>query len=63
MSRERGETYLGDGLYMRFDTDSRQIRLRAPRTSGDHEVYLNGATFEALVRLAKTWGWDAGRVK
>jgi hypothetical protein len=31
------ETYLGDGLYASFD--GWQIRLRAPRENGDHEVF------------------------
>jgi hypothetical protein len=33
------ETYLGDGLYASYDGD--QIKLRAPREGGDHEVYLD----------------------
>lgn len=33
------ETYLGDGLYASFD--GYQIRLRAPRFEGDHEVFLD----------------------
>jgi hypothetical protein len=32
------ETYLGDGLYASFD--GYQFRLRAPRSGGDHEVYM-----------------------
>jgi hypothetical protein len=32
------ETYLGDGLYASFD--GYQFRLRAPRSEGDHLVYL-----------------------
>lgn len=34
----KGETYLGDGLYCRFDGD--QICLRTARDNGDHYVYL-----------------------
>ena len=35
------ETYLGDGLYASFD--GWQIKLRAPRDGGDHEVFLEDA--------------------
>lgn len=33
------ETYLGDGLYASYAEG--QIKLRAPREGGDHEVYLD----------------------
>lgn len=33
------ETYLGDGCYASFD--GWQVRLRAPREHGDHEVFLD----------------------
>jgi hypothetical protein len=45
------ETYLGDGLYASFD--GWQIKLRAPRENGDHEVYLGPAVFTALVNYVK----------
>ena len=32
------ETYLGDGLFVSFD--GYQVRLRAPRENGDHEVFM-----------------------
>lgn len=32
------ETYLGDGLYVRFDGET--VWLRAPREEGDHIVAL-----------------------
>lgn len=32
------EVYLGDGLYASYD--GWQVKLRAPRANGDHEVYL-----------------------
>lgn len=32
------ETYLGDGLYV--SSDGYQIKLRAPRMGGDHEIFL-----------------------
>jgi hypothetical protein len=41
------ETYLGDGLYASWD--GYQIRLRAPRDGGDHEVFLeDGLTLQAF---------------
>jgi hypothetical protein len=48
------ETYLGDGLYARFD--GYQFWLRAPRSDGDHEVALDPNTlyaFEKYVRHVK----------
>jgi hypothetical protein len=46
----RNETYLGDGLYASFD--GWQIRLRAPRENGDHEVYLeDGLTLRAFLEF------------
>lgn len=44
------ETYLGDGLYASFD--GYQIRLRAPRGEGDHEVFLEHQTFLELLKYA-----------
>ena len=48
MSSER-ETYLGDGLYASFD--GWQVRLRAPRENGDHEVFLEQLTLQAFLRF------------
>lgn len=45
------EHYLGDGLYASFD--GWQIKFRAPREDGDHEVYLE---ISALKELS---GWVA----
>lgn len=42
------ETYLGDGLYASFD--GFQIKLRAPRFEGDHEVYLEPSVLAAFER-------------
>ena len=42
------ETYLGDGLYASFD--GFQIKLRAPRLEGDHEVYLEPVVLAAFER-------------
>lgn len=48
------ETYLGDGLYASFD--GFQICLRAPRTGGDHVVYLEPEIYANLVEYArKVW--------
>ena len=43
------ETYLGDGLYARFDRFGMLI-LRAPREGGDHWVGLDPEVIEALVK-------------
>jgi hypothetical protein len=43
------EEYLGDGLYASFD--GWQIKLRAPRTGGDHEVYLDQTTLQAFLEF------------
>ena len=48
------EIYLGDGLFASFD--GWQIKLRAPRDHGNHEVYLDGHMLIELLRGAKTWG-------
>ena len=44
------ESYIGDGLFASFD--GYQIKLRAPRENGDHEVYLEPQAFAELVRFA-----------
>lgn len=41
------EEYLGDGLYASFD--GFQIKLRAPRWKGDHEVYMEGPVLAAFL--------------
>jgi hypothetical protein len=47
------ETYLGDGLYASFD--GWQVRLRAPREGGDHEVFLeDGLTLQAFLEFLDT---------
>ena len=43
------ESYLGDGLYCSFD--GYQIRLRAPRSEGDHEVFLDQSTLAAFLQF------------
>lgn len=40
------ETYLGDGVYARFD--GYQVWLRAPRVGGNHEIALDPAVYQAL---------------
>jgi hypothetical protein len=40
------------GLYASFD--GYQIRLRAPRENGDHEVYLDDATLQAFLQFLDT---------
>lgn len=48
------EKYIGDGVYARCDGFG--IWLRAPRETGDHEVYLEPEVWEELLR----YGRDAG---
>jgi hypothetical protein len=43
------ETYLGDGLYAPFD--GYQVRLRAPRENGDHEVFLEALPLQAFLEF------------
>ena len=43
------ETYLGDGLYVRFDGFT--IWLRAPRETGDHVVALEPQVWRQLERF------------
>ena len=45
------ETYLGDGLYARFDGFS--IWLRAPREAGDHIVALEPAVWRQLLQYVE----------
>lgn len=45
------QQYRGDGLYASFD--GWQIKLRAPREEGDHEVYLDPSTWSALLEYAQ----------
>jgi hypothetical protein len=42
------ENHLGDGLYASFD--GFQVRLRAPREGGDHEVFLEQSTLQAFLQ-------------
>ena len=42
----KNETYLGDGLYVRFDGFS--FWLRAPHIEGDHEVCLEPEVLAAF---------------
>ena len=61
LPQQGAETYLGDGLYARFD--GYYVVLRAPREGGDHFVGLEPAVYAALrewlrryPRLAKHMG-------
>lgn len=54
MSAEQKEEHLGDGLYASFD--GYQIKLRAPREYGDHEVYLEPYVYRALLHFAQSRG-------
>jgi hypothetical protein len=46
------ETYLGDGLFASWD--GWQVRLRAPRDGGDHEVFLDDSTLQAFIEFVET---------
>ena len=47
------ETYLGDGLFASWD--GWQVKLRAPRENGDHEVFLeDGLTLQAFFEFLDT---------
>jgi hypothetical protein len=48
--KEQKETYLGDGLYASFD--GWQIKLRAPRLEGDHEVFMEPTVYRELQNFA-----------
>lgn len=46
------EVYLGDGLYASWD--GYQIKLRAPRMEGDHEIYMEPEVIMAFKAYLKT---------
>jgi hypothetical protein len=53
--KKDNETYIGDGVYVRFD--GYQLWLRTPRQNGDHEIALEPAVYFALRDFAqKIWG-------
>ncbi len=47
LPEQNAETYLGDGCYVSFD--GYHVRLRAPRESGDHFVWLEPEVYRALL--------------
>lgn len=49
------EVYLGDGLYASYD--GWQIKLRAPRSEGDHIVYLDQSVCIALAQYMESLGF------
>ena len=51
MSSEKGETYLGDGLYISMA--GTMVRLRAPRDNDDHVVYLETDVLNAFLSSIK----------
>jgi hypothetical protein len=46
------ETYLGDGLYASLEFG--MVKLRAPRESGDHEVFLEPEVLQNFIDYLKT---------
>jgi hypothetical protein len=63
------EAYLGDGLYASWD--GWQVKLRAPREGGDHEVFIeDGLTLQEFLKFLETlpikrpsWSDHSGRSK
>lgn len=55
MIGEGKESYLGDGLYARFDGFI--IWLRAPLSGGDHFVGLEPRVFNELIGFARRAGF------
>lgn len=47
MSRE----YLGDGLYV--DDDGWQFELTAPRSGGEHTVFMDGSVLQAFLKYVE----------
>jgi hypothetical protein len=45
------ETYLGDGLYASLEYG--MVKLRAPRPSGDHEVFLEPEVLQNFIDYLK----------
>lgn len=48
---DKGEKYLGDGLYASFD--GWYVKLRAPREHGDHWIGLEPEVYENLVKFVE----------
>ena len=46
-------TYLGDGLYARFDGYQVELRANDPRDPTSPTVYLDYAVYEQFVRFAE----------
>ena len=51
----RLETYLGDGLYAKFEGYA--VELRAPRDDGDHYVVLEPDMLKRLIAFVQNNGW------
>lgn len=49
-----GEMYLGDGLYVSIEGP--YVKLRAPRSDGDHEVYMELEVIDEFIRFLKHKG-------
>jgi hypothetical protein len=49
------DEYLGDGLYA--SVDGGMIKLRAPRSDGEHWIALEPETFVKLIKYAHSIGW------
>ncbi len=53
--------YLGDGLYAAFD--GFQFKLRAPRETGDHEVFLEPDVLRMFIEFAMQFGYRPPQLK
>lgn len=50
------EEYLGDGVYIFFS--GCDIKFRAPRDEGDHEIFIDREMYVKLRKLAEErYGW------
>ena len=55
------EEYIGDGLYAAFD--GFQFKLRAPRETGDHEVFLEPDVLRMFIEFAMQFGYRPPQLK
>jgi hypothetical protein len=53
------EVYLGDRLFASFD--GWQVRLRAPREGGDHEVFMDATVLKAFLQFLDTLPIQRGK--
>ena len=49
---DNNEVYLGDGVYA--SSSGYDIKLRTPRQTGDHEIYLDSYTLSEFLKYVET---------